>query len=226
MTTPENRNKHNPDAELSSQPKLDKAIQSKRLLETTADTPEQAKESKLQKNSDTAIENKKPTAVKAKAAKPPQDILCKSEELEDPKVEQKREAVDSTLPSPNTSAYARLDTGEIANQPKSAPVPTTVTPTPAAPAPAKPTAPAEAPDQGDHGESSSEDEAEVNLKAQKVLKQKEAHARYMRFYRSLRSTLAKYAPLFFHTLLFVMVKNMLCWYGSARSAIICASLQT
>jgi len=192
MKTPEQNKKAQPRLSMSSQPKLDRAVQSKQVL---AENQEKGNE-KLKRKAPLAIENAQPsvkqlkaTAVKAKATKPEPAgstaTAAKSENQPSPsqvKPECTALAVSEGLPTAEDSCLARAtttelnngDTTEVNNGRKNN---------------AKPmkqkVLEQDPPEPSDPGSSDSEDEEQVK----KIKKSKEAHARYMRFSRSLKSTL-------------------------------------
>ena len=165
----------------SSEPKLSRAIQSREILEKSTEAEQ---ETPPPKRTPAAA------AVKTKAVPPPP-------KFEEPKTEPKAEARDESPRTPATPVQTpkmaravaeclnRSSTHELLNQatPQSAKavtpnVPNTLTPSPVSePKPKK------------VSESSDEEDEEVeNRKAAAVLAKREAHARYMRFSRSLTSS--------------------------------------
>ena len=184
MKTPEQNKKAQPRKSLSSQPKLDRAAQSKQVL---AETKERGNEQLKRKaalaieDAPTSVKQPKATAVKAKAKPVSMAIPAKTEDQPSPDVKPES-TVANQLPTAVDSCLVRATTTELNNgnttemskgrkdtsQPKK---PKVVEQDP--------------PEPSDPGSSDSEDEETVK----KIKKAKEAHARYMRFSRSLKSTL-------------------------------------
>lgn len=215
LKTPEQHTRKLPRHNLSSQPKLDRSMQSKRVLvPTEVDEEEKPKGAKqLKRAAPLALEDqkvdkketaKKATAVKAKASKPevsggssqqgnsttkpmalenqPTPGQASKSTLPPAKLERCKSTVSNDGNGVASAVDACLNRQDTANLNK------------AGKGIAKAAAAAAAdPDPSEPDSSSSENESEDGENPQdeqdleKVLKQKESRARYMRFYRSLRS---------------------------------------
>ena len=216
LKTPEQHTRKLPRHSLSSQPKLDRSMQSKRVLvPTEVDEEEKPKGAKqLKRAAPLALEDqkvdkketaKKATAVKAKASKPevsggssqqgnsttkpmalenqPTPGQASKSTLPPAKLERCKSNVSNDGNGVASAVDACLNRQDTANLNKTGK------------GIAKAAAAAADPDPSEPDSSSSENESENGENPQdeqdleKVLKQKESRARYMRFYRSLRSTL-------------------------------------
>ena len=191
-------------AEGSKQPQLSREIQSKEVLKTT-DAPATEKPDSS-KTSGYEAPKAKTTAVEAKSAPPAERVAPKSEAPESPVVNTpSSQAIQECLARSNT---AEIMEAQIENAGKKALPAVAPEPTSAPESKTKDKGEGKPKDTGERkdatavtnpptgegqGESDSESESseELRRKEERVRVKKEAHARYMRFSRSLTSTLSR-----------------------------------
>ena len=184
MKTPENKKAQQKQRHsLSSQPKLDRAVQSRQVLEGTQEKGNENLKRKAPLALDDAqpsVKHPKVTAVKAKATKPehavstPVPAKVESEPSPSTALAALPTAEASCLQRATTSELNTNGTTEVSNASKNNAKPTK-----------QKVAEQDPPEPSDPGSSDSEDVEQVA----KIKKAREAHARYMRFSRSLKSTL-------------------------------------